>query len=46
MVLAEGFYLLEAPRQRDGALWISDIVGGKVYRLGLKSRARVVAHAP
>lgn len=46
MVLAEGFYLLEAPRWRDNALWTSDTIGGKVYRLDLAGRARVVAEVP
>jgi sugar lactone lactonase YvrE len=46
MVLAEGFYFFEAPRERDGAVWMSGIVGGKVCRLDLKGRARVVAHVP
>lgn len=46
MVLAEGFYLLEAPRWRDGTLWMSDTIGGKVYRLDLSGQARVVADVP
>lgn len=46
MVLAEGFYLLQAPHWRDGALWMSDTIGGKVYCLDLAGRARVVAEVP
>lgn len=46
VVLAEGFYYVEAPRWRDGALWMSDTVGDKVYRLDLAGRAQVVADIP
>jgi len=46
IVLAEGFFYVEAPRWRDDALWMSDTVGGKFYRLDLAGRAQVVADVP
>lgn len=33
-VVAEGFTLPECPRWHDGALYFSDIAGGRVHRLG------------
>lgn len=42
-VLAEGFYLLEGARWHDGALWISDMVDCKVYRLALDGRVETMA---
>ena len=30
----DGFVFLEGPRWHDGALWVSDMVGQKVYRIG------------
>lgn len=46
MALAEGFHYVAAPRWKDDALWMSDTVGGKVYRLDLAGRAQVVADVP
>jgi sugar lactone lactonase YvrE len=45
-VLAEGFFLLEAPRWHAGTLWMSDAAGGKVYCLDLGGKAKIVAEVP
>ena len=45
-VLAEGFFLLEAPRWHAGALWMSDIIGCKVYCVDLEGRVKIVADVP
>jgi sugar lactone lactonase YvrE len=45
-VLAEGFYLLEAPRWHAGTLWMSDTVGRKIYRLDLDGKVKIVAEIP
>ena len=37
-VLAEGFYLLEGARWHDGALWMSDMVGRRVYQMAANGR--------
>lgn len=34
-ILAEGFKLLDGPRWRKDRLFMSDILGGKVYSVGL-----------
>jgi sugar lactone lactonase YvrE len=45
-VLAEGFHFLESPRWRDEALWMSDMVRGRVYRLTIDGQVDVVAEIP
>lgn len=45
-VLAEGFAFLEGPRWHDNALWLSDMLAGRVYRIGMDGSAEVVAHVP
>jgi sugar lactone lactonase YvrE len=45
-VLAEGFYLLEGPRWNNGVLWMSDMVGRKVYQLALDGRVEIMAKVP
>jgi sugar lactone lactonase YvrE len=45
-VLAGGFFFLEGPRWHDGTLWMSDMIGRKVYRLGLDGRTEIVAEVP
>jgi sugar lactone lactonase YvrE len=45
-VLAEGFFLLEAPRWHAGTLWMSDVADRKVYCLDLDGKAKVVAEVP
>jgi sugar lactone lactonase YvrE len=45
-LLAEGFFLLKAPRWHAGTLWMSDTAGRKVYCLDLDGKTRVVAEVP
>jgi sugar lactone lactonase YvrE len=45
-VLADGFYLLEGPRWNNGVLWMSDMVGRKVYQLALDGRVEIMAKVP
>jgi sugar lactone lactonase YvrE len=45
-VLAEGFAFLEGPRWHDNALWLSDMLAGRVYRISMSGTAEVVAHVP
>lgn len=45
-LLIDGFRFLEGPRWRDGRLWMSDMVGGKVYTLDATGRLDVVAEVP
>jgi sugar lactone lactonase YvrE len=48
-ILTKGFDLLEAPRWHNGGLWMSDMVGRRVYRLALDGRIETiaeVAHRP
>lgn len=45
-LLVEGFFFLEGPRWYDGLLWMSDMVGGKVYRLSLEGHTEIVAEVP
>jgi len=45
-VLASGFWRLEAPRWHLGALWVSDVRGGKVFRIDLDGKITIVADVP
>ena len=45
-VLASGFWRLEAPRWHLGALWVSDVRGGKVFRIDLDGNVTIVADVP
>lgn len=45
-VLVSGFYFLEGPRWRDGWLWVSDLVGKKVYRISLDGKVEFVVDVP
>src|SRR6266849_8427729 len=45
-VLASGFWRLEAPRWYLGALWVSDVRGGKVFRIDLDGKITIVADVP
>lgn len=44
--LIDGFRFLEGPRWHDGRLWMSDMCGGKVYRLSESGEAEVVVEVP
>ncbi|MFT2215071.1 SMP-30/gluconolactonase/LRE family protein [Rhizobium giardinii] len=39
-LFAEGFMFLEAPRWRDGVLWVSDVFDNKVHGLASDGRSR------
>lgn len=45
-VLAGGFYLLEGPRWNKDVLWMSDMIGRKVYQLALDGRVEIMAKVP
>ncbi len=45
-IIADGFYFLEGPRWRDGALWFSDMHDARVYRLMPGEEAKAVATVP
>ncbi len=45
-VLASGFWRLKAPRWHLGALWVSDVRAGKVFRIDLDAKITVVADVP
>jgi sugar lactone lactonase YvrE len=45
-LLAGGFRFLEGPRWRDGALWVSDMLAGSVYRIDLDGCVNLVAVVP
>lgn len=45
-LFAEDFIFLEAPRWRDGELWVSDVFDEKVYRLGTNGSRAVVCEVP
>ena len=45
-VLAEGFTLLDGPRWRKDRLFMSDILGGKVYSVGLDGSVEMVVEVP
>ncbi len=45
-LLASGFYFLEGPRWRAGWLWMSDMVGRKVYRVSLNGTVEFVVDVP
>lgn len=45
-VLAGGFWRLKAPRWHLGALWISDVRAGKVFRIDLDGKVTIVADVP
>ena len=42
-VLASGFRRLKAPRWHLGALWVSDVRAGKVFRIDLDGKVTIVA---
>ena len=42
-VLASGFWRLKAPRWHLGALWVSDVRAGKVFRIDLDGKVTTVA---
>jgi len=45
-VLASGFWRLQAPRWHLGALWVSDVHAGKVFRIDLDGKVTIVADVP
>ena len=45
-VLASGFWRLKAPRGHLGALWVSDVRAGKVFRIDLDGKVTIVADVP
>jgi hypothetical protein len=45
-VLVSDFYFLEGPRRHEGELWVSDLVGGNVYRVSLDGNVVSVASVP
>jgi hypothetical protein len=45
-VLASGFWRLKAPRWHPGALWVSDVRAGKVFRIDLDGKITIVADVP
>jgi sugar lactone lactonase YvrE len=45
-VLASGFWRLKAPRWHLGALWVSDVRAGKVFRIDLDGKVTIVADLP
>lgn len=45
-LFAEDFIFLEAPRWRDGELWVSDVFDHTVYALGAEGARRKVCHLP
>ncbi len=45
-VLVSNFHFLEGPRWREGALWVSDLVGGTVYRVSLEGDVVSIASVP
>jgi len=46
LLLIDGFRFLEGPRWHQGRLWMSDMGGGKVYRLGESGALDVVVEVP
>ena len=46
VVLASGFWRLKAPRWHLGALWVSDVRAGKVFRIDLDGKVTIVADVP
>ena len=46
IVLASGFWRLKAPRWHLGALWVSDVRAGKVFRIDLDGKVTIVADVP
>ncbi len=42
-VLASGFSRLKAPRWHLGALWVSDVRAGKIFRIDLDGKVTIVA---
>ncbi|MFT4561555.1 MAG: sugar lactone lactonase YvrE [Gammaproteobacteria bacterium] len=42
----DGFVFLEGPRWHDGALWVSDMMAHKVYRISPSGEREVVAEVP
>jgi hypothetical protein len=45
-VLASGFWRLKAPRWHLGALWVSDMRAGRVFRIDLDGKVTIVADVP
>ena len=45
-VLIDGLVFPEGPRWRDGKLWFSDMLAGKVMRVDLDGHAEIVATSP
>lgn len=45
-VLANGFLFPESPRWRDGRLWVSDLLGNKVYRVAPDGTKEFVVDVP
>jgi sugar lactone lactonase YvrE len=44
--LVGGFRFLEGPRWRNGALWVSDMLAGSVFKIDLKGKIELVATVP
>jgi sugar lactone lactonase YvrE len=44
--VADGLVFPEAPRWHDGSLWFSDMLDGKVYRLGADGKPQPVLDVP
>lgn len=42
----DGFVFLEGPRWYDNALWVSDMMGHKVYKISEQGNAEVVVEVP
>jgi sugar lactone lactonase YvrE len=42
----DGFVFLEGPRWHDGALWVSDMMAHKVYRISKSGEREVVVEVP
>ena len=42
----DGFVFLEGPRWHDGALWVSDMMAHKIYRIPENSEREVVVEVP
>jgi sugar lactone lactonase YvrE len=45
-VFADDFWLLEGPRWREGRLWVSDLLDGKVYSLDADGKRTLVCEVP
>src|SRR6476661_857742 len=45
-VFASGFSRLKAPRWHLGALWVSDVRAGRIFRIDLDGKVTIVADVP